>query len=107
MAKLDEQIKTMAGYFAADCEADGRLSLVLEVEHFITCSDGRAADFAAVQAAMQDMQQQADAPIIVDGTYMGYSGLAASVTMGPACLGAGLPPHHPRRGPAPGAAHPG
>ena len=45
MAKLDEQIKTMAGYFAADCEADGRLSLVLEVEHFITCSDGRAADF--------------------------------------------------------------
>ena len=35
MAKLDEQIKTMAGYFAADCEADGRLSLVLEVEHFI------------------------------------------------------------------------
>ena len=47
MAKLDEQIKTMAGYFAADCEADGRLSLVLEVEHFITCSDGRAADFAA------------------------------------------------------------
>ncbi|MFR5909109.1 MAG: hypothetical protein ACLUFT_12480 [Gemmiger formicilis] len=88
MAKLDEQIKTMAGYFAADCEADGRLSLVLEVEHFITCSDGRAADFAAVQAAVQDMQQQADVPIIVDGTYMGYSGLAASVTMGsaPACL---------------------
>lgn len=85
MAKLDEQIKTMAGYFTADCEADGRLSLVLEVEHFITCSDGRAADFAAVQAAMQDMQQQADAPIIVDGTYMGYSGLAASVTVGPAC----------------------
>lgn len=42
MAKLDEQIKTMAGYLAADCEADGRLSLVLEVEHFITCSDGRA-----------------------------------------------------------------
>ena len=65
MAKLDEQIKTMAGYFAADCEADGRLSFVLEVEHFITCSDGRAADFAAVQAAVQDMQQQADAPIIV------------------------------------------
>ena len=85
MAKLNEQIKTMAGYFAADCEADGRLSLVLEVEHFITCSDGRAANFAAVQAAMQDMQQQADAPIIVDGTYMGYSGLAASVTVGPAC----------------------
>ena len=85
MAKLDEQIKTMAGYFAADCEADGRLSLVLEVEHFITCSDGRAANFAAVQAAMQDMQQQADAPIILDGTYMGYSGLAASVTVGPAC----------------------
>ena len=85
MAKLDEQIKTMAGYFTTDCEADGRLSLVLEVEHFITCSDGRAADFAAVQAAMQDMQQQADAPIIVDGTYMGYSGLAASVTVGPAC----------------------
>ena len=32
MPKLDEQIKTLAGYFAADCEPDGKLTLQLEVE---------------------------------------------------------------------------
>ena len=36
MPKLDEQIKTLAGYFAADCEPDGKLTLQLEVEHFLT-----------------------------------------------------------------------
>ena len=36
MAKLDEQIRTMKGYFEADCEAEGKLSLGLEVEHFVT-----------------------------------------------------------------------
>lgn len=30
--KLDEQIRTMKGYFEADCEAEGKLSLGLEVE---------------------------------------------------------------------------
>lgn len=85
MAKLDEQIKTLAGYLAADCEAEGKLSLVLEVEHFVTYSDGRAADFPTVQAALQDMQQQDDAPVITDGTYTGYSGPAYTVTLGAGC----------------------
>ncbi len=85
MAKLDEQIKTVAGYFAADCEPEGRLTLGLEVEHFLTLSDGRAPEFAPVQAALQDMQGQGDAPVIADGTYLGYSGPACTVTLGPAC----------------------
>ena len=85
MPKLDEQIKTLAGYFAADCEPEGKLTLQLEVEHFITRSDGRPPDFPEVQAVLRDLQQQADAPIITDGEYMGYSGPALAVTVGPAC----------------------
>ena len=67
MPKLDEQIKTLAGYFAADCEPDGKLTLQLEVEHFLTRSDGQPPAFADVQAALRDLQQQTDAPIITDG----------------------------------------
>ena len=85
MAKLDEQIKTLAGYFAADCEAEGRLSLGLEVEHFVTHSDGCAAAFPELQTALQDLQQQGDAPVISDGEYMGFSGTALSVLTGSAC----------------------
>lgn len=85
MAKLDEQIRTMAGYFAADCEPDGKLTIGLEVEHFLTHSDGRAPELVQVQAALQDMQQQDDAPVIIDSEYMGYSGLAYTVALGPAC----------------------
>ena len=78
MPKLDEQIKTLAGYFAADCEPDGKLTLQLEVEHFLTRSDGQPPAFADVQAALRDLQQQTDAPIITDGEYFGYSGPAAA-----------------------------
>ena len=67
MPKLDEQIKTLAGYFAADCEPDGKLTLQLEVEHFLTRSDGQPPAFSDVQAALRDLQQQTDAPIITDG----------------------------------------
>ena len=55
MPKLDEQIKTLAGYFAADCEPDGKLTLQLEVEHFLTRSDGQSPAFADVQAALRDL----------------------------------------------------
>ncbi|MCO7110514.1 hypothetical protein NIA69_17180 [Gemmiger formicilis] len=85
MPKLDEQIKTLAGYFAADCEPDGKLTLQLEVEHFLTRSDGQLPAFADVQAALRDLQQQTDAPIITDGEYFGYSGPALTATLGPAC----------------------
>ena len=85
MAKLDEQIRMMAGYFAADCEPEGRLTIGLEVEHFLTGPDGRAAEPAAAQAALQELQGQGDAPIIIDSTYMGYSGQAISAALGPAC----------------------
>ena len=85
MPKLDEQIKTLAGYFAADCEPDGKLTLQLEVEHFLTRSDGEPPAFADVQAALRDLQQQTDAPIITDGEYFGYSGPALTATLGPAC----------------------
>lgn len=85
MPKLDEQIKTLEGYFAADCEPDGKLTLQLEVEHFLTRSDGQPPAFADVQAALRDLQQQTDAPIITDGEYFGYSGPALTATLGPAC----------------------
>ena len=85
MPKLDEQIKTLAGYFAADCEPDGKLTLQLEVEHFLTRSDGQPPAFADVQAALYDLQQQTDAPIITDGEYFGYSGPALTATLGSAC----------------------
>lgn len=85
MPKLDEQIKTLAGYFVADCEPDGKLTLQLEVEHFLTRSDGQPPAFADVQAALRDLQQQTDAPIITDGEYFGYSGPALTATLGPAC----------------------
>lgn len=85
MPKLDEQIKTLAGYFAADCEPDGKLTLQLEVEHFLTRSDGQPPAFADVQAALRDLQQQTDAPIITDGEYFGFSGPALTATLGPAC----------------------
>lgn len=70
MAKLDEQIRTMKGYFEADCEAEGKLSLGLEVEHFVTHSDGRAVTFAQLQAALRDLQQQGDAPVISESEYL-------------------------------------
>ena len=85
MPKLDEQIKTLAGYFAADCEPDGKLTLQLEVEHFLTRSDGQPPAFADVQAALRDLQQQTDAPIITDGEYFGFSGPVLTATLGPAC----------------------
>lgn len=85
MAKLDEQIRTMKGYFEADCEAEGKLSLGLEVEHFVTHSDGRAVTFAQLQAALRDLQQQGDAPVISESEYLGFRAPALSAVIGPAC----------------------
>ena len=85
MAKLDEQIRTMKGYFETDCEAEGKLSLGLEVEHFVTHSDGRAVTFAQLQAALRDLQQQGDAPVISESEYLGFRAPALSAVIGPAC----------------------
>ena len=61
MPKLDEQIKPLAGYFAADCEPDGKLTLQLEVEHFSSPrSDGQPPAFADGLAALRDVQQQTE-----------------------------------------------
>ena len=83
MAKLDEQIRTMKGYFEADCEAEGKLSLGLEVEHFVTHSDGRAVTFAQLQAALRDLQQQGDAPVISESEYLGFRAPALSAVIPP------------------------
>ena len=55
MAKLDEQIKTMAGYLAAGCEPEGRLTVGLEVEHFITRTDGGPVSFQELQPALREL----------------------------------------------------
>ena len=49
MPKLDEQIKTLAGYFAADCEPDGKLSRNWRSSTSLTRSDGQPPAFADVQ----------------------------------------------------------
>ena len=86
MAKLDEQIRTMKGYFEADCEAEGKLSLGLEVEHFVTHSDGRAVTFAQLQAALRDLQQQGGCPPLSrESEYLGFRAPALSAVIGPAC----------------------
>lgn len=54
MPKLDEQIKTLAGYFAADCEPDGKLTLQLEVEHFLTQSDGQPRPLPMCRLRLRD-----------------------------------------------------
>ena len=85
MAKLEEQIKTMAAYFAAGCEPEGKLTVGVEVEHFITRVDGSPAAFVEVQTALQELQRQADATIIMDSEYMGFQGGGLTVTIGAAC----------------------
>ena len=93
MAKLDEQIKTMAGYLAAGCEPEGRLTVGLEVEHFITRTDGSPVSFPELQQALRELQRQTDAPIIEDSAYMGYRGTVYTAQIGPACqLAVGVAP---------------
>lgn len=85
MSKLDEQKKVLAEYFQQGCKPEGKLTLGLEVEHFVTHAGGEAVTFAEVQSVMRQMQQPYDTPILIDGEYMGYVTAQYSVSLEPAC----------------------
>ena len=51
----------------------------------VTHSDGRAVTFAQLQAALRDLQQQGDAPVISESEYLGFRAPALSAVIGPAC----------------------
>ena len=61
-------------YTHLGCEPEGRLTVGLEVEHFITRTDGGPVSFPELQQALRELQRQTDAPIIEDSAYMGYRG---------------------------------
>ncbi len=84
MAKLDEQIRTMKGIFEADCEAEGKLSLGLEVEHFVTHSDGRAVTLRSCRR-LCGMCSSRGTPVISESEYLGFRAPALSAVIGPAC----------------------
>ena len=73
MSKLDEQKKALVEYFQQGCKPEGKLTLGLEVEHFITHAGGEPVTFAEVQNVMRQMQQPYDTPYMIDGEYMGYA----------------------------------
>lgn len=85
MSKLDEQKKALIEYFQQGCKPEGKLTLGLEVEHFITHAGGEPVTFAEVQSVMRQMQQPYDTPILIDGEYMGYMTERYSVSLEPAC----------------------
>ena len=85
MSKLDEQKKALVEYFRQGCKQEGRLTLGLEVEHFITHAGGEPVTFAEVQSVMQQMQQPYGTPILIDGAYMGYETETYTVSLEPAC----------------------
>lgn len=74
----------MIRYFQDGCKPEGRLSLGLEVEHFLTHPDGAPAAFAEVQALLESLQQAGDQPILQDGEKMGVRSDAYLLTLEPA-----------------------
>ena len=85
MAKLDEQKQALVDYFRRGCKPQGPLTLGLEEEHFLTHAGGEPVTFAEVQNIMRQMQRAQDAPITIDGLYMGYTTAEYSVSLEPAC----------------------
>lgn len=85
MSKLDEQKKALVEYFQQGCKPEGKLTLGLEVEHFITHAGGEPVTFAEVQNVMRQMQQPDDTSYIVDGEYMGYATQWYGISLEPAC----------------------
>ena len=85
MSKLDEQKKLLVEYFQQGCKPEGKLTLGLEVEHFVTHAGGEPVTFAEIQNVMRQMQQPQDIPIHIDGLYMGYQTAAYGVSLEPAC----------------------
>ena len=67
MAKPEEQKKAVAAYLQAGCKPEGKLTLGLAVEHFITRAGGEPVAFAEAQSVLRQMQAAGDMPIFQDG----------------------------------------
>ena len=74
----------MVGYFRAGCKPEGQLTVGLEVEHFLTHTDGAPAAFGEVQAAMLALQQSGDVPLVQDGETVGLRSSGYVLTLEPA-----------------------
>ena len=74
----------MVGYFRAGCKPEGQLTVGLEVEHFLTHTDGAPAAFEEVQAAMLALQQSGDVPLVQDGETVGLRSSGYVLTLEPA-----------------------
>lgn len=85
MSYLAAQKQEMVRYFRQGCKPEGKLTLGLEVEHFVTHADGRPVSFEEIQAVMQELQGSGDTPVYIDGLYMGYSNALYGISLEPAC----------------------
>ena len=59
MANLRRQKEALVAYFEAGCKPQGRMTVGLEVEHFLTSIDGTPASFEQAQAVMQALEDAA------------------------------------------------
>ena len=71
MSNLPAQKQELVRYFTEGCKPQGKLTLGVEVEHFVTHTDGSPVTFEEVQRVMQEMQGAHDTPVYIDGLYMG------------------------------------
>lgn len=83
--KSESQKQAVVAYFAHGCKPQGKLTLGLEVEHFITHAGGEPVTFAEIQSVMQQMQGPRDESILIDGLYMGYQTAWYGISLEPAC----------------------
>ena len=85
MANLRKQKEALVNYFEAGCKPVGKLTVGLEVEHFITGTDGSPVSFEQVQQVMKALQQTGDVPVVMDGEYVGFYNDAYALSLEPAC----------------------
>lgn len=81
MANLRRQKEALVNYFEAGCKPAGKMTVGLEVEHFITRADGSPVDFEQIQQVMQALQQTGDVPVVMDGSYMGFYSDAYGISL--------------------------
>lgn len=85
LSYLAAQKQELVRYFRQGCKPEGKLTLGLEVEHFVVHADGRPVSFEEIQAVMRELQGSGDNPIYIDGLYMGYSNALYGISLEPAC----------------------
>lgn len=93
MANLKKQKDAMVSYFRAGCKPEGKLTLGLEVEHFLTHTNGAPASFAEVQAVLAALCAPGDTPLVQDGETVGLQSEGWLLTLEPAAqLEISIPP---------------